>query len=271
MKYELGILGAGNMAEAIARAAIDKHILRPEQIIASDPSDQRRAAFSKLGIATTQQNNEVIPNSKQLLIAVKPQILDSVAADLGQHGTKDQIILSIMAGITTDKLAQAIASQGRIAKPRVIRIMPNTPLQIGAGMAGIAPGQHAQKGDEELALRLFGAAGRAIVLDESLLDAVTAVSGSGPAYIFYLAQAMQHAATELGLGQHADTFVRQTILGAAQLLNATDETPAQLRHKVTSPGGTTEAAIDHLDKYQCSQVITDAVKTAARRSKQLGE
>ena len=154
MTHELGILGAGNMAEAIARAAIDKNILRPEQMIASDPSDQRRAVFAGLGIATTQQNDEVIPHSKQILVAVKPQMLDSVAADLGRHGAEHHVVLSIMAGVTTDKLAQAIASQGRIAQPRVIRIMPNTPLQIGFGMAGVAPGRHAQKGDEELALRL---------------------------------------------------------------------------------------------------------------------
>ena len=269
-QYELGFLGAGNMAEAIARAAIDKSVLKPEQMIAADPNDQRCAVLSQLGIATSRENTEVISRSKQVLIAVKPQIMGQAAADLARYGTDGQVILSIMAGVSTQKLTQAIMEQGAGKSPRVVRIMPNTPLLVGYGMAGIALGDQASPGDEALAMRLFGAAGKVILLDESKLDAITAISGSGPAYIFYLAQAMQRAATELGLADHADILVRQTILGAAQLLAASEETPEQLRRKVTSPGGTTEAAINYLDKNKASNIVVDAIKAAKQRSVELG-
>lgn len=272
MQWELGFVGAGHMAEAIARAAIDKGVLTPQQMIASDPSDQRRSVFSGLGIQTVSDNQQVIGQSKQVLLAVKPQSMPQAAADVGRHGGDDQVILSIMAGVSTQKLADAM-SAGRppIGRPRIIRIMPNTPLQVGFGMAGIAMGVHTRGGDEQLATRLFGAAGRVIMVDESQLDAVTALSGSGPAYVFYLAEAMQRAAGELGLAQHADVLVQQTILGAAHLLALSDQGPATLRRQVTSPGGTTEAAIGYLDEHQTADVIAGAIKAARERSVQLGK
>lgn len=269
-QYELGFLGAGNMAEAIARAAIDQGVLQPDQMIAADPNGQRRSVFSQLGIATHSENTKVIGRSKQVLIAVKPQVMGQAAADLARYGTDGQVILSIMAGISTQKLAQAITAQGESKTLRVVRIMPNTPLQVGYGMAAVALGEQASPGDEALAMRLFGAAGKVILLDESKLDAITALSGSGPAYVFYLAQAMQRAAVELGLADHADTLVRQTILGAAQLLAASEDSPEQLRHKVTSPGGTTEAAIQYLDKNNAENIVVEALQAAKQRSIELG-
>lgn len=268
--YELGFLGAGNMAEAIARAAIDRGVLEPHQMIAADPSDQRRAVFSQLGIETSEQNTQVIAQSKQVMIAVKPQVMSQAAADLARHSTDRQIIVSIMAGISTQKLAQAMLAQGADKPPRVVRVMPNTPLQVGYGMAAVALGEHASAGDEALTMRLFGAAGKVILLDESKLDAITAISGSGPAYVFYLAEAIQKAAAELGLADHTDTLVRQTILGAAQLLATSQHTPEQLRRNVTSPGGTTEAAIQHLDSHKTQTVVIEAIKVAQRRSIELG-
>ncbi len=271
MAYKLGLIGAGNMAEAIARAAIAQKTLAPSAIIAADPSADRLANFSRLGITTATDNAAVIEESQQVLIAVKPQVMAAIAADLGKHGRADLVVLSIMAGITTEKLAAAIGDRGAAGPTRIVRIMPNTPLQVGYGMAGIALGRGAQPGDEALALRLFQAAGRAVVVDESQLDAITAVSGSGPAYVFYLAEAMQRAATELGLGEHAGELIRQTLLGAAHLLDESDDSPAQLREKVTSPGGTTEAAIKHLEASHAGDTIVAAVKAAADRSRELGE
>lgn len=270
MQYQLGILGAGNMAEAIVRAAIDKKILRPDQIIAADPSDQRRAVFAKLGVTTLADNQQVITGAGQILLAVKPQTTSQVAADIGKHLADSQIIVSIMAGVTTQKLGQAIAEQGRVSRPRIIRVMPNTPLQIGLGMAGVALGPHAKPGDDDLTMKLFAAGGRVVRVAESDLDAVTAISGSGPAYVFYLAEAMIQAAGELGLAQHADVLVKQTILGAAQLMIDAADPPQQLRRRVTSPGGTTEAAINHLDANKTAQTLVDAIKAAAQRSQQLG-
>ena len=269
-QYELGFIGAGYMAEAIARAAISQGVLQPGQVIAADPHEARRSVFAELGIATGSDNAQVIRESRQVLLAVKPQMMTAAAADVAQHAADGQVIVSIMAGVTTKRLADVMIEHGGSAQPRIIRVMPNTPLQVGCGMAGVALGRYATSGDEDLAMRLFGAAGKVVRVDEAKLDALTAVSGSGPAYVFYLAEAMRRAADELGLGEHADVLVRQTVLGAAQLLSESDDTPAGLRRKVTSPGGTTEAAINHLDGQGVAQAIVDAVKVAAQRSVELG-
>lgn len=270
-QYELGFLGAGNMAEAIAKAAIEQGVLRREQVIASDPNEERQSAFKQLGITTCDDNTMVIQSSKQIMVAVKPQIMKQVAADLGKHGSEQQVILSIMAGVSTEQLGQIIAAQHSVDRPRVIRIMPNLPIQVGLGMAGVALGPHAKGGDEALAMRLFEAAGKVVLVDESKLDAITAVSGSGPAYVFYLAEAIQSAACELGLNDHAAVLAQQTILGAAHLMAASDDDPGTLRRKVTSPGGTTEAAIEHLQQNKTSDIITGAIHAAAKRSVELGQ
>jgi pyrroline-5-carboxylate reductase len=142
---------------------------------------------------------------------------------------------------------------------------------VGHGMAGISLGKDARPGDEALTLKLFLAGGEAIMVDESQLDAITAVSGSGPAYVFYLAEAMERAARELGLTDNASLLVRQTIFGAAHLLATSGEPPAELRRKVTSPGGTTEAATKHMDGNKTIDVIVNAMKAAEKRSKELGQ
>jgi len=266
VRYELGLIGAGNMAKAIVKAAITKGVLKPAQIAASDPSLQCRELMSRLGVTVTSKNQQVIERSKQLLIAVKPQIMQEVAADLAAHAPPEQVIVTIMAGISTAKLCAAI---GRDA--RVVRVMPNTPMLVGLGMAGVALGEHTEVGDESLAMRLFGAAGQATLLEESKLDAVTAVSGSGPAYVFYLAQAMQEAALDLGLGDEGDLFVLQTIVGAAMMMAETGLKPILLRQRVTSPGGTTEAAINFLERNNVSSLMVDAIKAAHQRANELGE
>ncbi len=155
--------------------------------------------------------------------------------------------------------------------PTLIRVMPNTPMMVSQGMAGIAVGPGVAASEAELTMKLFAAGGKAVRVEEALIDAITAVSGSGPAYVFYLAEAMQQAATDLGLGEHARLLVGQTLLGAATLLLNSPDSAAELRRKVTSPGGTTEAAIKHLDANQVKQVWSDAVKMAEKRSKELGK
>ena len=266
MNYELGFLGAGNMAEAIARAAIEQNIVDAGRIIASDPESPRRDVFAGLGIAVTDDNAEVIAQSGHVMLAVKPQTVPKIAEQLAALDAQRQIVISIMAGIGTTKIEQAIGGPAR-----VVRVMPNTPLMVGGGMAGIALGEHAKAGDEALAMKLFGAAGRAVMVGEADIDAITAVSGSGPAYVFYLAEAMVAAATDLGLGSHAAELVEQTVLGAAQLLAGSDDPPAELRRKVTSPGGTTEAAIKHLEGNKTREVIVNAIKAAQARSIELGK
>ena len=263
--HTLGFIGAGNMAEAIARGAIDKGVLPAAKIMASDPSADRRGVFEAMGVRTVEENAQVIAESDQVVLAIKPQVLASMAGDLKQYGRDDQVLISIMAGIGSAKLCEVVG------KPvRVIRVMPNTPMMAGLGMSGVALGEHAQAGDEELALKLFGAAGEVVRVEEKLMDAVTAVSGSGPAYVYYLAEAMQQAAQELDLDD-ARLFVTQTLLGAARMLSESSDTAAELRRKVTSPGGTTAAAIEHMESKNVRQAIVDAVKAAEARGRELGK
>lgn len=264
-RYALGFVGAGNMAEAIARGAIEKGVLKPQEMIASDPSAPRKDLFKSLGIHVVDSNAEVIAKSTQLMLAIKPQVLPQLAGELAMHGRDDQVLISIMAGIGTKKLCEVIG------KPvRAVRVMPNTPMMVGLGMSGLAVGEHAQPGDEALALKLFGAAGKVVRVEEKLIDAVTAVSGSGPAYVYYLAEAMEKAAGELGLGEHARLFVSQTLLGAARMLSESPDTAAELRRKVTSPGGTTAAAIGHMEFHKLIDIVADAVKAAEARGRELG-
>ncbi|MEX0775337.1 MAG: pyrroline-5-carboxylate reductase [Phycisphaeraceae bacterium] len=264
-KYDLGFIGAGNMAEAIAKAALDKRVLAASRMIAADVSQERREVFAALGIAVCAEPAQVVRQAGQVLLAVKPQTLPQLAPALGEVNADEQVVLSIMAGVSAAKIGSLA---GRPL--RIVRIMPNTPLMVGQGMAAIALGADAREGDDALAVQLFEAGGKALRVAEAQIDAITAVSGSGPAYVFYLAQAMEEAAAELGLGEHARTLVRQTILGAAQLMVQSGDPPAELRRKVTSPGGTTEAAIRHMDGNSTRQVIIDAIKAAEKRARELG-
>lgn len=265
MRYRLGFIGAGNMAEAIARAAIDKRIVAAEAMVAADPAPQRREVFANLGIHIAADNAEVIAASEQILLAIKPQTLAAVGTELRAIDAAKQVVISIMAGITAARIAEAIGKPAR-----VVRVMPNTPLLVGCGTAGVCRGEHAREGDEALVLQLLRAAGSAVVVDEKLMDAVTAVSGSGPAYVFYLAEAMEKAAGQLGLGPHARLLASRTILGAAMMLAQDGADPTDLRQRVTSPGGTTEAAIRHLDGNKTTEVFINAIRAAERRGQELG-
>jgi len=265
MAYQLGFIGAGNMAEAIVKAAIEQPVLSPGQIIAADPSAERRQLFDSLGIATTDDNARVIRESEQLVLAVKPQKMEKPAAQIGQEGDPQQIVISIMAGVRTAKLEAAIGDQRRI-----VRVMPNTPVMVGRGMAGVALSEHARAGDQQLTMRLFQAGGEAVLVDEPKLDAITAIAGSGPAYVFYLAEAMAQAAQQLGLGEDASRLVAQTMLGGAALLAQSDDDATTLKQKVMSPGGTTEAAINQLDQHGVRDAITKAIHAAEQRSRELG-
>lgn len=262
--YQLGFLGAGNMAEAIARAAIDRAGIPAGQVIASDPNAERRAIFSGFGATAVESSAAVIAEAEAIVLAIKPQTLPQIAPLLAAL-REDQVVISIMAGIRSEKI------QAAAGKPlRVVRVMPNTPVLVGKGMAGIALGEHARPGDEALALQLFQAAGEAVMVQEAQIDAITAISGSGPAYLFYLAEAMERAAEAMGLGEHARLLVAQTLQGSADLLAQSGEAPQDLRRKVTSPGGTTEAACRHLDQQQVAEHILAALQAAERRSCELG-
>ena len=266
-RFTLGLIGGGNMAEAIVRAAIDNELIIPGHIIMSDPVPERRALFADMGVKAVEENAAVVSDADHVMLAIKPQTLPDIAGDLQGINPEKQIIISIMAGITTHRIEQAIGKPSRI-----IRVMPNTPLLVGLGMSAIALGENAHMGDEVLAMGIFDAAGEAVVLDEEYLDAVTAVSGSGPAYVFFLAEAMTEGARAAGLsGNIPELLTRQTILGAAQLLKDSEDSAKTLRERVTSPGGTTEAAIKHLGKAKTRAAIVAAIQRATDRSRELGK
>jgi pyrroline-5-carboxylate reductase len=268
MDYELGIIGAGNMAEAIARGVLRAGRIPPSSIIASDISPQRRDLFqSQLGIKSVEDNLAAARNSRILLLSVKPQQMGAALAGIGAAIDPNTLIISIAAAITSLFIEKNLGA-GRAW--RVVRSMPNTPMLVGAGIVAISAGKNATPADMALARQIFESAATVVETTEDKMDAVTALSGSGPAYFFYLAEQMIRAGVELSLSpEEARQLVVATAAGAAKMLADSGDSPADLRRKVTSPGGTTQAAIAHLDENFWPLTTIDAVKAAARRSKEL--
>jgi pyrroline-5-carboxylate reductase len=270
MSYQLGFIGAGNMAEAIARGVVGSGLLKPTEILAADISPQRRDVFAdRLKIRAIEEAAAVASQCPTVLLAVKPQQMAAVLAAIGEVARCEALIITIAAGISNGYIATAM---GRRAAWRVVRAMPNTPMLVGKGMVAICPGQHATAADMEQTRRIFESAASVVELQEPMMDAVTAVSGSGPAYFFFLAEQMVRAGMELGLtAQQAHQLATRTALGAAEMMVSSIDSPQELRRKVTSPGGTTQAAIAHMEGQQLPQIVVDALKAAATRSRELGK
>lgn len=263
--YELGIIGAGNMAEAIARGVLSSQTFTAAQIIASDPVATRRDLFKRdLSIECIDDPAAVARDSRLLLLAVKPQsmlaVLDAIAPTIAKKAT----VVSIAAGITAGTI------ESRLPGHAVVRTMPNTPLMVGLGAVAIAPGTKATAEDLAQARRLFDSVGAVVEVREEELDAVTALSGSGPAYFFLLVEQMVKAGVEMGLSPEvAHRLATQTAYGAGKMLVGHD-TPLDLRRKVTSPGGTTQAAIEIMQTRKLDAIVIDALKAARNRSEELG-
>jgi pyrroline-5-carboxylate reductase len=255
--YKLGVIGAGNMGSAVLHGALSAGVLAPDRILVADINDDSRAIFEGLGCATTASTIDPA-QCEQLMLAIKPQVFPAVAAAVGPLPAS-QVVISVMAGLSSANIRARLGDHARI-----VRIMPNTPAQIGEGISAIALGAGAEPGDEALAEALFSAVGKTVRVDEAHMYAVTAVSGSGPAYVFRLAEAMEKAAQKIGLdAQVAHQLVTQTIRGAGILLSGDDADPIALREAVTSPGGTTAAALEVMNACGFEDVIIDAI-TAAR-------
>jgi len=279
----IGFIGAGNMAEAIVKGLISSQTIPASRIIVSDRRKDRltfMAAEHKVKVSIS--NAELARDSDVIFITVKPpdvaDALQGIACELGEGlrsgGGLDKLIISIAAGITTATILDELRAGGlSAAVVPIVRAMPNIPVTVGQGMTVVTPGAGA--GAEELARarELFQAVGEAVSLeDEALLDAVTAVSGSGPAYIFYFMEAFVKAALKAGLpGDKARTLVLQTTIGAALMAVKSDKGLAELRRMVTSPGGTTEAAIKEFASSDFNDTIERAVLAAERRSKELAK
>jgi pyrroline-5-carboxylate reductase len=266
-RIQLGFLGAGNMAEAIARGILGAGLAAAKDMLASDPDERRRTLFQKeLKVAALDDNRTLVERASLVVVAVKPQVFDKAVAPVGALFGPKKLLLSVCAGISTAHIEEVVA-----AGTRVVRAMPNTPMLVGRGMAAVCGGSRATDADVAKAQRLLGAAAQVIRVPETLMDAVTAVSGSGPAYFFYLAEKLAAAGAELGLPEEdARLLARVTFEGAARLLAESAETPEELRRRVTSPGGTTEAAIKTFDALGFAKTVSAAARAARDRARELG-
>ena len=265
-KYQLGVIGAGNMAEALLRGALSANIIDHTTVVAADPEFKRRQLFTReLGI-TSIEDNAVPAACPKVLLAVKPQVMGDVLDGIAGAVRPDAVVISIAAGIRTDFIAARLGGKGRI-----VRVMPNTPMLVGEGLSALAGGQGAEDADLAWAQKLFAACGKTVRVPEPMIDVVTAVSGSGPAYFFYLIEAMVAAGVAEGLDPDiAAQLALQTCLGAGKLLVTSGERPEVLRARVTSPGGTTQAAIESMEAAGVKDALIAAIRRAAERSRELG-
>lgn len=266
----LGFLGGGNMAEAIINGIVESKLLASSDIYVTDMSPERRVLLSeKFGVTALDNNRELLARAGTILFAVKPQGMRSVMEEIRSAATAEHLFLSICAG-TRCATIEAGLSHDAAPRPRVVRIMPNTPAMIGLGMAGICGGTHARTEDMALPRRIFEAVGKVAMIDEAQMDALTAVSGSGPAYLFYLIESMIDGARALGFDeQTAKTMVNQTILGAATLATQSPKSAAELRAAVTSPGGTTAAGIHVLETHKVRDAVAECLLAARNRGEEL--
>lgn len=266
IRLQWGIVGAGNMAEALIRGALAAGVCDPARITISDPAEQRRRRFEEqFDVRAVPDNGEASAEADVVLLAVKPQVLPEVLEGLRERVRRDALVISIAAGIRAARIEQSMPPG-----QRVVRVMPNTPSLIGQGASAIAAGAAATAADLEVAEALLAAVGMVARVDEEDLDAVTAVSGSGPAYVFFLIEAMQAAAREVGLPDDVGRrLVLQTVRGAAMLAADSGEDVSVLRARVTSKGGTTEAALRVLDDADAAGLWVRAIQAACRRSREL--
>jgi pyrroline-5-carboxylate reductase len=264
----IGFVGGGNMAEALIRGLIRGGHVAPDKVGASGPRTERMAELAAAyQIRTTIDNRAMAGESQILVLAVKPQILDRVVVEIAGHVQPDALVVSLAAGVPTAAIERRLPPG-----TRVVRSMPNTPALVGAGATAIAAGSHADKADLDAARFLFDAVGLTVVLEESQLDAVTGLSGSGPAYIFLILEALADAGVKVGLSRRtAQKLAAQTVMGSAKLLLDTDGHPGQLKDMVTSPGGTAIAGLHTLEQGGLRTTLINAVESATRRARELGK
>jgi pyrroline-5-carboxylate reductase len=264
----IAFLGAGNMAEALIKGLLRAGTARPESLIATGRRAERLEELKRAyGIRTSQDNLASAREADIVVLSVKPQAMDKLVVQVAPALDQRKLIISVAAGVPIAALERRLGSGARI-----IRTMPNTPSLVGAGACALARGEHASEEDLAIASRIFQAVGITTVVEENLLDAVTGLSGSGPAYIFLVIEALSDAGVKVGLPRYtALKLAAQTVLGSAQLLIETNAHPGHLKDQVTSPGGTAIAGLHTLEAGGLRTTLINAVEAATRRAKELGE
>jgi pyrroline-5-carboxylate reductase len=265
--YRLGFVGAGKMATALARGFLTAGLTNPKQVVASDPSEGAATHFAEVTKGrTAKDNRSVVQESDVVFLAIKPQHLSKAADELRGVLTADHLVVSILAGVPLAVLAERLGE-----RPRLIRVMPNTPCLIGQGASGYALGPNAKAADGELIRRLLSAVGIAFPLEEKLLDAVTGLSGSGPAFVYVMIEALSDGGVRMGLPRDVATaLAAQTVAGAARMVLDTSQHPGVLKDQVASPGGTTIRGLQELEEHGVRGALIAAVQAATERSIELG-
>jgi len=263
----IGFIGAGNMAEAIIRGLLESEAVKPDHITASDVMPERlKYMQSTYGINTLAENAELVGGADILVLAVKPQVVGSVLTHIGSRTDDTKLVISIVAGLTVAAMAAGLG-----AGTRIIRTVPNTPVFVGEGMVALASDGPARDEDYAVAGALFAPVARIVSIEEKLMDAALGVSGSGPAYGFVMIEALSDGGVKMGLPRHiALELAAQTLLGAAKMCLESGRHPGQLKDMVTSPGGTTIAALHKMEAGGVRSALMDAVEAATRRSEELG-
>jgi pyrroline-5-carboxylate reductase len=255
------------MAEAILRVVVEAGLTAPGKVVASDPDEGRRAAMSALGARATAANAEAVEGAEVVLLAVKPRVVPEALAEIGPHLKAGQLLISIAAGTPLALLESLLPEE-----VPVVRVMPNILLSVGAGAAAVCPGRHASAAEVEIAMEIFAAGGRVVEVPESLMDAVTGLSGSGPGYVMVIIEALADGGVYAGLPRDvALTLAAQTVFGASKLLLERDEHPAAWKDRVATPGGTTIAGLAALEAGGLRSALIEAVAAATRRARELSE
>ena len=264
---KIGFIGGGKMATAIMKGIINSHLCSSDEIMVSDTNeDTLNALTNNYDIKTTIHNVEVVKNSNILIFAVKPFVLRDVLSEIKPFITKEHVIMSIAAGISTNTIEEIV---GEIP---VIRIMPNTPALVNEGMSAICKGKHANVDHMQTALRIFDSIGKVIEEEEKYIDIITAISGSGPAFYYYIINEIAKAGEKLGLDyQTCLTLSAQTALGAAKMIMKSGTNPEQLITNVTTPGGCTAVGNEVLKETKISDILSATIEKTAKKAYELGK
>jgi pyrroline-5-carboxylate reductase len=267
-KKRIAILGTGNMGEALTKGLLRAGKTAPDSLVCSDPRAERREEIKqRYGVQVTGDNRAAADQADVVVLAVKPQIIDVLLEEIAPAIDARKLVISIAAGVPIGAIARKLG-----AGVRIVRTMPNTPALVGAGATALARGPHATEADLEQALSLFEAVGVAVVVEEHHLDAVTGLSGSGPAFVFMAIEALADGGVKVGLARPvALALAAQAVMGSAKLVLETGEHPGRLKDQVTSPGGTSIAGVHALESAGFRAALIAAVEAATRRSQELGE